>query len=158
MALQIVTVITGDADHNLLTGRFGDAVEGVKGVLLQRLHFFGEFPLPGLRVVQDLLGLAVWESHYGGCPGWGRNAPASSSRHRRRHAARSTSPPVGRRSLMWKWCELMRMMLPPLRPVSSDLGLPTQVQDFLCCRIWCSRSCSRASAWSARSRQNLTFA
>ena len=32
---------------------------------------------------------------------------------------------------MWKWCELMRMMLPPLRPISSDLGLPTQVQDFL---------------------------
>ena len=31
----------------------------------------------------------------------------------------------------WKWCELMRMMLPPLCPVSSDLGLPTQVQDFL---------------------------
>ena len=25
----------------------------------------------------------------------------------------------------------MRMMLPPLCPVSSDLGLPTQVQDFL---------------------------
>ena len=25
----------------------------------------------------------------------------------------------------------MRMMLPPLRPVSSNLGLPTQVQDFL---------------------------
>ena len=23
------------------------------------------------------------------------------------------------------------MMLPPLRPVGSDLGLPTQVQDFL---------------------------
>ena len=25
----------------------------------------------------------------------------------------------------------MRMMLPPLRPVSSNLGLPTQVQDLL---------------------------
>ena len=42
-----------------------------------------------------------------------------------------TLPPIGRRSLMWKWCELMRMMLPPVCPVSSDLGLPTQVQDFL---------------------------
>ena len=61
----------------------------------------------------------------------GRNAPASSSRHQRRHAARSASPPIGRRSLLRKWCELMRMMLPPLRPVGSDLGLPTQVQDFL---------------------------
>ena len=61
----------------------------------------------------------------------GRNAPASSSRHRRRHAAGSTSPPLGRRPLLWKWCELMRMMLPPLRPVGSNLGLPTQVQDFL---------------------------
>ena len=32
---------------------------------------------------------------------------------------------------MWKWCDLMRMMLPPVCPVRSDLGLPTQVQDFL---------------------------
>ena len=51
-----------------------------------------------------------------------------SSRHRR---SASTSPSLGRRPLLWKWCELMRMMLPPLRPVSSNLGLPTQVQDLL---------------------------
>ena len=36
-----------------------------------------------------------------------------------------------RRSLLRKRCEVMRMMLPPLRPIGSDLGLPTQVQDFL---------------------------
>ena len=38
VALHIVTVNTGDANHNRLVGRFGDAVEGVKGVLLQRLY------------------------------------------------------------------------------------------------------------------------
>ena len=130
MALQIVTVITGDADHKLLTGRFGDAVEGVKGVLLQRLHLLESF-LSQASEWSRTYSASPCGSHTTAAALAGRNAPASSSRHRRRHAARSTSPPVGRRSLMWKWCELMRMMLPPLRPVSSDLGLPTQVQDFL---------------------------
>ena len=130
VALQIVTVITGDADHNLLTGRFGDAVEGVKGVLLQRLHLLESF-LSQASEWSRTYSASPCGSHTTAAALAGRNAPASSSRHRRRHAARSTSPPVGRRSLMWKWCELMRMMLPPLRPVSSDLGLPTQVQDFL---------------------------
>ena len=59
VAFQIVTVITGDAYHNRLAGRLGNAVKGVKGVLLQPFHFSGESPLPGLR-----------ESHYGGCHGW----------------------------------------------------------------------------------------
>ena len=129
MALHIVTVNTGDANHNRLVGRFGDAVEGVKGVLLQRLY-----------LLESLLQASEWSRTYSASPCGshttaaalaGRNAPASSSRHRRRHAAGSTSPSLGRRPLLWKWCELMRMMLPPLRPVSSNLGLPTQVQDLL---------------------------
>ena len=130
VALQIVTVITGDGYHNRLAGRLGNAFKGVEGVLLQRFY-----------LLESLLSQASeWSRTYSASPCGshttaaalaGRNAPASSSRHRRRHAAGSTSPPLGRRPLLWKWCELMRMMLPPLRPVSSNLGLPTQVQDFL---------------------------
>ena len=130
MALHIVTVNTGDADHNLLTGRFGDAVEGVKDVLLQRFHLLESF-LSQASESSRTYSASPCGSHTTAAALAGRDAPASSSRHRRRHAARSASPPIGRRSLLRKRCELMRMMLPPLRPIGSDLGLPTQVQDFL---------------------------
>ena len=107
---------------------FGVTVHS-KGVLLQRFHLLESF----------LSQASEWSRTYSASPcgshttaaALAGGTPASSSRHRRRHAARSTSPPIGRRSLMRMWCELMRMMLPPLRPVGSDLGLPTQVQDFL---------------------------
>ena len=120
VALQIVTVITGDGYHNRLAGRLGNAVKGVEGVLLSQASEWSR-----------TYSASPCGSHTTAAALAGRNAPASSSRHRRRHAAGSTSPPIGRRPLLWKWCELMRMMLPPLRPVSSNLGLPTQVQDFL---------------------------
>ena len=130
VAFQIVTVITGDGYHNRLTGRLGNAVKGVKGVLLQRFYLLESF-LSQASEWSRTYSASPCGSHTTAAALAGRNAPASSSRHRRRHAARSASPPIGRRSLVRKWCELMRMMLPPLRPVGSDLGLPTQVQDFL---------------------------
>ena len=126
VALHIVTVNTGDADHNRLVGRFGDAVEGVKGVLLQRLYLLESF-LSQASEWSRTYSASPCGSHTTAAALAGRNAPASSSRHRRRHAAGSTSPSLGRRPLLWKWCELMRMMRGPVPvpgPGGMAMGLP----------------------------------